>query len=483
MIRNGIYAGVLAAAIATPVFAQGEAYEADALLRKAAAAMGASELNTVVYSAAGSGGGVGQPYTAGKAWPRLNVSFTRSVDYSAGSLSDDWVRSRAEQRGGTGVPLTGEQRVTEAVSGNLAWNVVNKNPVGGGRWVAERAPLVWLTPHGIIKAAQRNKSTLQFRTVGNRSLGAVSFEQSGRFRATALINDAGLVERIEAVVPNHVVGDMPVVINFSEYRDFGKFKFPTRIEETQGGLSSLQLVVTDVQPNGKVNIQVPDAAKTAKESVSSQRIGAGVWLIAGGSHNSVAVEAKDHVVVIEGPLYDDRALPVIEEVKKLIPGKPIRQVVNTHVHFDHSGGLGPFVAEGARVVTHASNKAYFERAFANKRSVSTDALGKSKKKAVVQAFGDKLVIGDAGQPVELYHLRGNPHTDGMLIAYLPKDKIVVQADVFAPLAAGAKPPAKPSPVTANFAENLQRHKLAVERIAGIHGGVAPAAELNRALGK
>jgi glyoxylase-like metal-dependent hydrolase (beta-lactamase superfamily II) len=459
-----------------------ETYDADAILKRAAAAMGANELNTLQYAAAGSAGGVGQPYTAGKSWPRLNVSFTRQIDYASASQIDDVTRSRAEPRGGTGVPLTGEQRVTEAVSGNLAWNVVNMNPVPGGRWVAERAPQVWLSPHGIIKAAQGQKSTLQWRTVGNRSLGAVSFEQPGRFRATALINDQHLVERIEAIVPNHVMGDMPVVINFSEYRDFGKFKFPTRIEETQGGFPSQQLVVTDVQPNAKVSIQVPDPVKAAKENVTTERLAPGVWMLAGGSHNSVAVEARDHVVVIEGPLYDERSAAVIEAVKKAIPGKPIRYVVNTHVHFDHAGGLGPFVAEGATIVTHASNKGYFEKAF-GKRSVSMDQYARSKKKAAIRTAGDKLVLGDAGQPVELYHLRGNIHNDGLLVAYLPKDKLVVQADVFAPLPAGAAAPAKPNPVQLNFAENLERHKLAVDRIAGIHGGVVPAAELKRALGR
>ena len=309
-----------------------------------------------------------------------------------------------------------------------------------------------------------------------------SFTVPGVMKATLLINDQYLVERIEASVPNPVLGDMPVVTSFSEYRDFGPVKFPTRIED-QGGFDTASLIVTDVQPNAKVDLAVPQAAREARETVTSQRLGTGVWLIAGGSHNSVAVEARDHVVVIEGPLYDDRAGPVIDEVKKLVPGKPIRQVVNTHVHFDHSGGLGAFVAEGATIVTHAANRGYYEKAFAAPRTIKADRFAGAKRKLAIRTVGDKLVLGDAGQPIELHLLRGNLHNDSLLVAYLPKDKLLVQADVFAPLPPNAPAPATPSPVTLNLAENIERLKLDVDRIVGIHGGVAPAAELKRALGR
>jgi glyoxylase-like metal-dependent hydrolase (beta-lactamase superfamily II) len=70
---------------------------------------------------------------------------------------------------------------------------------------------------------------------------------------------------------------------------------------------------------------------------------------------------KDHLVVIEGPQNDARATAVIAEVKKAMLNKSIKYVVNSHHHFDHAGGLGPFVAEGAIVITHEVNKAFFEQ--------------------------------------------------------------------------------------------------------------------------
>ena len=463
--------------------AAAQQFEAAGILKRAAANLGANDLNTLTYSAAGNGWGLGQPYTPGKALPKQNYRVTRSIDYNNAALSDDVTRSRTEPRGGTAVPLAGEQNLIEAVGGNVTWNVVNKTVQPGNRYVAERVPLIWLNPQGIIKAAQKNNGTLTFVTEGKKSLGVVSFSETGRFIAKVYINDAAEVERIEAVIPNPVVGDMTVVEKYSEYRQFGAVKFPTRIEETQGGQQTLQLVVTDVQPNAKVAIEVPAAAANFKETVVATKLADGVWLLAGGSHNSLAIEMKDHAVVVEGPLYDARSQLVIDETKKLIPNKPIRFLLNTHMHFDHSGGVATFAAEGATIVTHQGNKAFYERAFANKRVVSPDAFARSKKKAGIRAVGDKFVHTDGSRSIEMHLIKGVIHNDSLMMVYLPKEKILVQADVFAPLPAGAKPPAQPNPVLANFAENLDRLKLSVDRIVGIHGGVAPIAELARAMGK
>src|SRR5216683_6193437 len=75
----------------------------------------------------------------------------------------------------------------------------------------------------------------------------------------------------------------------------------------------------------------------AAERATTEKVAEGVWFVAGGSHNSVAIEMKDHIVLVEAPLNDGRSGAVFEEVNKLAPGKPIRVVINTHAHFDHAG--------------------------------------------------------------------------------------------------------------------------------------------------
>ena len=80
-----------------------------------------------------------------------------------------------------------------------------------------------------------------------------------------------------------------------------------------------------------------------------------MYLLGGASHNSVAVEFKDYIAVVEAPLDERRNLAVIEEIVKLIPNKPIRFLVNTHQHFDHIGGLRTYMHIGATIITHWKN--------------------------------------------------------------------------------------------------------------------------------
>ena len=89
--------------------------------------------------------------------------------------------------------------------------------------------------------------------------------------------------------------------------------------------------------------------------VETETLADGVYLIGGGTHNSMAVEFAAFIVVFDAPLSEARSLAVIEEIVKLIPNKPIRLVVNSHQHFDHTGGLRAYNHIGATVITHWKN--------------------------------------------------------------------------------------------------------------------------------
>jgi hypothetical protein len=203
----------------------------------------------------------------------------------------------------------------------------------------ERVHDLWTTPHGVLNAALRNPARVTSRTEGGRTLVEVAFAEPGRFSATVLINEANLVERIESRRPHPVLGDTAVVTAFSEYRDFGGVNFPMRIRQSQGGFEVFDLDVREVQPNAPADVQVPDPVRAAAERVTSEKAADGVWYLAGGSHHSVLIEMKDHLVLVESPLYDGRAAVVLSEANRLVPGKPVRYVVNSHHHFDHAGGL------------------------------------------------------------------------------------------------------------------------------------------------
>jgi len=239
----------------------------------------------------------------------------------------------------------------------------------------------------------------------------------------------------------------------------------------------LDLTVKEVQPNAPADFPVPELVRAATERVSAEKLADGVWFIVGGTHHSVALEMKDHIVLVEAPLGDTRMAPVIEQVKQLAPGKPIAYVINTHNHFDHSGGLRAAAAEGATIITHSDNVPYFERAFAAHSKLKADRLTMSGRKAKFKAAGDKLVHGDGIRTIEIHRVANSVHADTFLMVVLPKERLLIEADAYTPGAPNAPPPEVPNANNVNLIENIERLKLDVDRIVPIHGRVVPLTEL------
>lgn len=467
-----------------------QAQDATAILEKAARAMGATTLKSLQYSGSGQNFAVGQNPNPNVPWPMFNVrSYTRMMNYETASSREELVRAQAldPPRGGGAQPIPANQTQVFVVSGNYAWNVGANNVATPAVAAAdERALQIWLTPHGFLKAALTNKATARTRIVGGKPVTTVSFIALGKFKVIGTINDQGLVERVETWIDNPVLGDMPIVTTYSDYGDFEGVKFPRKITQSQGGYLALDLVITDVRPNASVNIQVPDNVRQAAPPVvrvETQKLADGVWYLTGGSHHSVAIEFAEYVVVIEAPQNEARSLAVIAEVKRLVPNKPIRYVVNTHHHFDHAGGLRTYAAEGATIITHEINRPFYVRAFRAPRTLNPDKLAQSKRRVKFLTVSDKYVLTDGTRIVELHQIQGNRHHDGFLMAYLPKEKILIQADAFTPPAPNAPPPSPPNPYTVNLYENIERLKLSVDQIAPLHGRLVTMADLLRAIGR
>jgi len=350
-----------------------------------------------------------------------------------------------------------------------------------------------LTPPGFIKAAQANNATVT--TQGANKL--VAFTVDGQ-KFTGVLNAQNMLTKTTTWVDNPVLGDTAIETTYTGYQTFEGVKFPTHIVQAEGGFPVLDITVSQVKPNQAVPINEPANIRalaqqppTPPTPAASQKLADGVWLLP-TSHNSLVVEFADHVVVVEGPLNEARSDYVIAETHRLVPNKPIKYLVNTHQHFDHSGGIRTFAAEGATIITAAMYKPYYDRIFALPHTITPDKLAQSGKKATIEGVTGKRVLMDGTHTMELYVLQGNPHNAGMMVVYLPKEKILVNADLFTP--PPANPPANaapaPAPATAgpdpnavNLYDNIQRLKLDVEMIVPIHGAPGPYATLLRAIGK
>jgi glyoxylase-like metal-dependent hydrolase (beta-lactamase superfamily II) len=446
-----------------------------ATIARANQAMGANNLKSIRYATEGTGYTFGQAFVPTSAWPKITVhSQVRSINYDTGSMREEITISRAEPTGGGGYPLQGQQRSDQFVSGAFAWNQTPAGPQPGPRFVSDRLHQLWITPHGALKAAQRNRATAQARSDGTTAL---VFSEPGRFNATVIVGADGLVQRVDSRAPDPVLGEVEVVTQYSNYREVGGVKFPGRIEQSMAGMPVLDVQVREIEANAAVDIPVPDTLRNFTERVTTEKIAEGVWFVGGGSHNSVAIEMKDHLVLVETPLNDGRSVPVIEAAKALAPGKPLRYVVNSHQHFDHAGGLRSAAAEGATIITQAANVPYLERAFATSNRIAPDRFAAAGKRANIMAVGDRAQLSDGTRTIDIYRITDSVHSDSFLLVHLPAERILIEADAYTPLAPNTPPPANPNANNVNLIANIERLKLKVERIAPLHGRVVPVSEL------
>lgn len=497
------------------------AQDARIVLQAATATMGAANLKSIQYSGSGWVAAVGQSYNAGlqnvgEGWPHFDAtSYTRTIDYDARSLKEEVTRTQGNnpRRGGGGTPLQGEQRQTSIVSGNYAWDIQGNN-VNPAPAAAELRQLeIWLTPHGFLKAAMAGTDLTAFprKVLGVddlvKTVTVVSFKVMGKYTLNGMFNDQNQLEHVQTWVANPVLGDMLYEIRYTDYKDFGGVRFPTNIHGHTGAVgyeftrgfwnldpNSLQINVASVQPNvSAAALPVPDAVRQATippVRVESQKLADGIWLISGGSHNSVAVEFGDFVAVVEAPLNEARSVAVIAELKKLVPNKPIQYVVSTHHHFDHLGGIRTYFSDGATIIAPLVNREFIERFVLSSapRTLEPDRLSlhplptTSTPTDRFETVTQKYVLSDGKRTIELHAMQSLNHAENMLIAWLPAEGILINADLYSPPASGTQPPATPSATMVSLYRNMQRLKLDVARHVPIHGRVGTNEEFLKLVG-
>jgi glyoxylase-like metal-dependent hydrolase (beta-lactamase superfamily II) len=468
-------------------------------LALAVKALGAATVTSIQVTGHGSDHVVGQSYDASSPWPRFAMpSFTLSVDFAQPAIRVERTRAQGEQppRGGALQPLAGEQRLVQLLAGTAVWNETNGRPTSGGTGGAvrgespgiglhaatqyeERLLQMWLIPQGFIKAASANKAQVRTTAVGEARKTIVTFDTPTKLRLEGVLNESHLVERIETWIAHPVLGDTMIEAVFLDYRDFDGVKFPTRIIHREAGYPVLDVTVTGVKANIPARIDLPPALPQPPPAspVQPQKMAEGVWLFPGGNQ-SMAVELRDYVAVLDAPTDEAQSIAVIDSIKKLLPQKPIKYVINTHMHFDHAGGLRTYAAEGAVIITQQDNIPYYEQIWANRRTIDPDRLAKSGKRAVFEGVVGSRTLSDGARTLVIYHYPGNAHNSGMLMVFLPQEHILFEADSFLPTGRpGAAHPAIPNLL--QFYDAVQRLGLDAARIVPTHGQLSTFEDLKK----
>jgi glyoxylase-like metal-dependent hydrolase (beta-lactamase superfamily II) len=458
--------------------------DARSVLERAARAMRATNLKTLQYSGTGAMYSFGQAATPYERGPRFNyTSYSRLINYETPALREESVRVEGDNplRGGAEQPLRGETRSVQ---------------VGGLRQVL-------FTPHGFVKQAMKaSNASVKSETLDGKKYDAVTISTDGKDNIIGYFNNEGMLEKIQTWVDNNVLGDMLVEYTFSNYKDYGGVMFPTNLTTRQWKVPVFELTVNNVSPNVPAEIRTeqpqrgagnrwwnpgaPGSPESKAGAAVPVKLSEAVWYMtdptSGSPHHSVLVEFKDFLVMIEAPSSEARADELLAVTKHLFPTKRIRFIVNTHPHFDHIGGLRRFAVEDIPIVTHRSNIQFFEEAFSNPRTINPDKLAKSGKKAEFIAGDGKYVITDGDRSIELHLMQNLEHSSGNYIAYLPKEKFMVEGCIYNPDYPNAvlNPP---SPFTASLYDNITRLKLDIDLGIGLHGRVFPMTELAKYAGR
>jgi glyoxylase-like metal-dependent hydrolase (beta-lactamase superfamily II) len=477
---------ILAALVAATAFnACATATPEQQIVNDAASALGGRDrllaVKTLVLEGGGTNGNLLQDMTPDASGQTFLVSsYRRSIDIASG-------RGRTEQ---TRTPSfayfqgMAPQRQVLGIDGDVGYNVAANGAatrVPNATARDRRADLLQ-HPLTIVRAALDPAARLTHaRTAGGERLVDVTI---GDGSTCTLAIDAAtrLPTRVVAMRDNANLGDVAVETSFADYQDVAGLKLPAKLTMKTDKYTTATLQLTQQQVNADTgDLAGPAAAASAAPIagapapvVTVEEIAKGIWLLAGQSHNSALVEFDDHLMLIEAPQSEARTLAVIAAARNLRPSKPLAQLVSTHFHSDHTGGLRAAVAEGLTVITHEGNAAFYADAITRPHTLAPDALARNPKSLKIETVVEEREIADRTMTVELYHIAGNPHGDTLLMAYFPKQRVLVEADAFSPGSAT-------QPYAANLLENVAKRKLKVDRVVPLHGGVTPFSEVVRAV--
>jgi len=478
MRRSWVVALALAGIFSQAVSAQ--------VVSNASKAMGVEGLNSIHYYGVAQNGNLGQNNNSNQPWPMAGANdYVRSIDFTQPASRATWMNYAVPVTGGVATLTPGQQMITPQ---NSAW--------------AQQLE-IWITPWGFLKGAEANKATVR----PSKRYQVVSYDAPVKspggkpYRVVGYINDQNMVEKVQTWLENPIFGDMLIETEYTNYREGANgLKFPAQIVQKRGGWPTFTAYIlgADANPPNIQQLLAPPpggrggapggGAPAAAAGPTSEKLADGVYRI-NGAYNSLAIEFADHILLFEpGPQNEARAQAVIAEAKKVIPNKPIRYGVISHHHFDHTSGLPAVVAEGITIVTPEVNKAFLMTALSAPRTLAPDSQSKSGKKPVIEGFkGDKRVFQDATRTFEVHVIKGLPHADGLVIGYLPKEKILVYADMF-----NLPPPNDPVPNppvvgTMVFLDNIDRLKLTPDRVMSIHSlnpdRLTTVAEMKASLGR
>ncbi|HJP90582.1 MAG TPA: MBL fold metallo-hydrolase [Pyrinomonadaceae bacterium] len=340
-------------------------------------------------------------------------------------------------------------------------------------------------PESLLQAALNRKETL--RSIGEqnyegRRQQVISFTDTDGTQLSLYFDaQTHLLTKLEFLRDHAVLGDVVSETIYNDYRPIGKLKLPYEYIDKLGGTilqkSQITSLMLDVPVSDAIFAQ-PEGFSVLKQGAFTpaiKKLGDGVYALL-GLYNSVFVDFNDFVLVVEAGVNSRYTEGIIKQIKATAPGKPLRYLVPTHFHYDHIGGIRSFVLEGTSIITLPQTRKVIEKAARSTRTLRPDALSRAPREPVFEIFNRKRVFDDGVHRIELYDISPNPHVEEMVIAYLPKEKILFEADML-DLDVPEGQPGHAGDDTVALLEKVRQLGLKVELIIPVHGRLGTLADL------
>jgi glyoxylase-like metal-dependent hydrolase (beta-lactamase superfamily II) len=498
---------LLAMSLQQPAFAQGSSNN---LVKEAVTAEGGADalrgLKTLAIKGDAKFWEPGQSF-APDGEPRFlgDATFAITWDLAKGQARTAWDRDQK-------YPDPVKIKYAETLLPTLGYVTDDKGsqPMSRIREAAQLRELERSSPWLLVKAMDDSGhvASAGSQKLGEQSLPAVSFADGATTFTILFDRKTHLPAAIRTRDDDNIHGDSNYDLVLADWKAVGGAQLAESLSFRIGDVEVAKLNYRDVTANPAISADtfaVPEAIQAAAKPPATSNVpyqwvmrrlfltrftdsdniifpnngglklvelAPNVQHVEGGGANNLIVAFKDHLVIFDAPYGELQSRWVIDAAKAKYPGKPIKYLVLTHHHMDHTGGMRTYVAEGASVILPSGDKAYFEKDVKGTHTVVPDDLQKKPRTPEFIEVKDQMTLKDDTNEIRLYNI-SNPHVDGMLIGHLVKDNIVYVTDLISP-----RGPIERSPATASVGTILRKYGISGATIAGGHGTTVKQADIS-----
>lgn len=169
----------------------------------------------------------------------------------------------------------------------------------------------------------------------------------------------------------------------------------------------------------------------SKVQIKVSKVSGNIYMLEGAGGNIAASVGDDGIVIV-----DDQYAPLADKIQAAlkdlkITDKPVRFIINTHYHGDHTGGNAPFASSGSTVIAQDNVRKRLESGgtAGNGGSVKIEDKPAPKAALPVITFEHDVTVHLNGEDIRALHFPAG-HTDGDAVIFFPKNNVVHMGDDF-----------------------------------------------------